>query len=143
MDWKVNIDFTGPPYCILYFNNYNIMIIIIIGSPTRLLGLGSFFSFLLLNTICRTLCLGDQSAVTQLPTLRKTQREYTHIYIHALSGIRAHDRSIRSAEGSPCFTLRWNCVRQKKMCLSKICRVTEDCCTYDSLCKLFVRSLLC
>jgi hypothetical protein len=70
-----------------------------------LLGLGLFFSFLILYTIGRTPWTGDQPVARPLPTHRTTQTQ-THKDIHVLSGIRTHDPSIRANEDSSCLRPR-------------------------------------
>jgi hypothetical protein len=52
---------------------------------SHLLGLGRFFSFLILYTVSRTPCMGDQSVARPLPTHK--HRINAHTNIHALSGI--------------------------------------------------------
>jgi hypothetical protein len=63
-----------------------------------LLGLGRFFSFLILYTVGRTLWIGDQSVARPLPTHRTT-----HTDIHASSEIRTHDASIQTGRASSCL----------------------------------------
>jgi hypothetical protein len=71
-----------------------------------LLGLGRFFSFLILHTVGGTLWTGDQPVVRPLPTNRTTQTQTKRTHIHALSGIRTHDPNFRASEDCPCTGLR-------------------------------------
>jgi hypothetical protein len=75
-----------------------------------LLGLGRFFSFLILYTAGRTPWMGDQPVARPLPTYRKKYRINAHnTNIHALSGIRTHDRSVRANEDSSSLRPRGHC----------------------------------
>jgi hypothetical protein len=66
-----------------------------------LLGLGLFFSFLVLYTVGRTPCTGDQPVARPLPTHRTTHTIKPHnTDNHTLSGIRTHNPSIRASENS-------------------------------------------
>jgi hypothetical protein len=78
-----------------------------------LLDLGRFFSFLILYTVGRTPWTGDQPVARPLPTHRTTQIEQTHRDIHAFSGIRNHDPSVRASEESSCLRKRGHCDRPK------------------------------
>jgi hypothetical protein len=73
-----------------------IIIIIIIMLYRPLLGLGRFFSFLILYTVGRIPWTGDQPVVRPLPIHRINAHNTA---IHALSGIRTQDPSIRASEG--------------------------------------------
>jgi hypothetical protein len=53
------------------------------------------FSFLILYMVGRTPWTGDQPIARLLPTHRTTQ---THADIHALSGFRTDDASVRAGE---------------------------------------------
>jgi hypothetical protein len=68
-----------------------------------LLHLGSIFSFLILHTVGRTPWTGDQPVARPLPT-HGINAHNTHI--HALSGIRTHDPSVRAREDSSCLRPR-------------------------------------
>jgi hypothetical protein len=55
---------------------------------------------------------GDQPVTRPLPTYRTTQTQNKHIHtpnIHAFSGIRTHDPSVRASEDSSCFRQRGYC----------------------------------
>jgi hypothetical protein len=69
--------------------------------PQPFVDLGRFFSFLMLYTVGRTPCTWDQPVARPLPTHRTTQTD-----IHALSGTRTHDLSVRASEDSSCLRLR-------------------------------------
>jgi hypothetical protein len=73
-----------------------------------LLGLGCFFSFLIIYTVGRTPWMGDQPVAKPLPTHRKNARTD----IHALSGIRTHNPSVQASEGSSCLRQRGHCDRR-------------------------------
>jgi hypothetical protein len=62
--------------------------------------LGHFFSFLILYTFGRTPWTGDQHVSRPLPTHRKHKRRINarNTDIHAFSGIRTHDPSVRVRE---------------------------------------------
>jgi hypothetical protein len=79
---------------------------------SRLLGLGCFFSFLILYTVGRTPWTEDQPVARPLPTHR-TNAHNTDI--RALSGIRTHDPSFRASEDSSCLKPRGHCDRQSKL----------------------------
>jgi hypothetical protein len=70
------------------------------------------FQFLNLYTVGRTPWTGDQPVARPLPTHRTTQTEQTHTDIHALSGIRTHDYSVRTGEDGSCLRPRGHCDRQ-------------------------------
>jgi hypothetical protein len=60
----------------------------------------------------RTPCTSDQPAPRPLPTHTTTQTQKKRTYtpnIHALSGIRAHDPSVRANEDSSCLRPRGYC----------------------------------
>jgi hypothetical protein len=66
------------------------------------------FQFLDLFTIGRTPWTSDQLVTRSLPIHRATQTQNKHIYtpnIHALSGIRSHDHSVRASEDSSSATV--------------------------------------
>jgi hypothetical protein len=65
----------------------------IYSSTALLLDLGRYFSFLMLYTVGRTPCMGDQPVARPLTTHRTK-----HTDIHASSGIRTHDPSVRASE---------------------------------------------
>jgi hypothetical protein len=72
------------------------------------------FSFLILCTGGRTPWTGNQPVARPLATHRTTQRQnkrtkYRHI--HASSGIRTHDYSVRASEDSSCLRPRGHCDR--------------------------------
>jgi hypothetical protein len=77
-----------------------------------LLDLGSLFSFLILYTVGRTPWTGDQPVEMPLPTHRRTQTQNKRKHIHALSGIRTHNPSVRASEDSSCHRPRGHCDRQ-------------------------------
>jgi hypothetical protein len=72
------------------------------------------FSLLFLYTIGRTPWTGDQPVARPLPT----HRINAHTDIHASSGIRTDDLSIRESEDRSCLTLRDKCYRRN--CYSPI-----------------------
>jgi hypothetical protein len=72
-----------------------------------MLDLGRSFSFLIQYTVGKTPWTGDHSVARPLPTHRKT-----HTDIHALSGIRTHDPSVRASKDSLCLRRRGNCDRR-------------------------------
>jgi hypothetical protein len=57
-----------------------------------------FYRFLVIKTVGKTPCAGDQPFVRSLPTHRTTQTEQTETDIRASSRIRNHDSSIRAGE---------------------------------------------
>jgi hypothetical protein len=78
-----------------------------IGHP----GNASFqFSFLILLTVGRTPWTGDQPVARPLPTQDNTNR--INANIHALSGIRTHDLSVRASEDISCLRPRGHYDRQ-------------------------------
>jgi hypothetical protein len=92
--------------------NETFLYLSIYGSTVLLLGLGSFFSFLILYTVDRTPWMGDRPVVRPLPTQDNTNTEYTHTDIHALSGIRTHDPRVRGSEENSCLRQSSHCDRQ-------------------------------
>jgi hypothetical protein len=119
------------------YNVYNLMTVVtLLLSPTRpdptrvvqttlslngstwlyslLLYLGRFFSFSILYTVGVTPLTWDQPVARLLPTHR-TRTHNKHTNIHALSGIRTHDPSVRASEDSSCVGLRCHCDRQAKL----------------------------
>jgi hypothetical protein len=73
--------------------------------------LAAIFSFLTLYTVGRTPWTGDQPVARLLPTHRTTQTQNKFTDIHALSGIRTDDSSVRASEDSSCLRLRGHCDR--------------------------------
>jgi hypothetical protein len=73
-----------------------------------LLDLGRFFSFLIIYTVGRIPCKGDQAVARPLPTHRINAHNTD---IHALSGILTHDPRVRASEDSSCFKPRGHCER--------------------------------
>jgi hypothetical protein len=65
-------------------------------SYTLIMGIGLFFSFLILHTTARTPRTGDQPVTRPLPTHRTTQTQ-THTDIHASSENRTLDPSFDRA----------------------------------------------
>jgi hypothetical protein len=49
----------------------------------------------------------DQPAARLLPSQRTIQTEKMHTDIHASSGIRTHDPSVRAGEDGACLRLAW------------------------------------
>jgi hypothetical protein len=84
-----------------YFRKYIYIII------TSLALLGRFFIFLILYTVDRTPWTGDQPFARSLPTHRVNAH---NIDIHALSGIRTHDSSVRASEDISCLKWPGHCV---------------------------------
>jgi hypothetical protein len=69
-----------------------------------------------LLTIGRTPWTSDVLVVRTLPKHRTTQTHNKHIYtpnIHAVSGIRTHDHSVRASENSSYLRPRGHCDRRK------------------------------
>jgi hypothetical protein len=65
-------------------------------------------------TDCRTPWTGDQPVARPLPKHRTTETQNKRIHtqnIHALSGIRTHDLSVRASEDRSCFKARGYCDR--------------------------------
>jgi hypothetical protein len=72
------------------------------------------FHSLDLFTIGRTPWTSDQLVARPVPKHRTAQTQNKHIYtpiIHAMSGIRTHDHSVRASEDSPCLRPRGHCDR--------------------------------
>jgi hypothetical protein len=70
----------------------------IYGSTVLFVGPGRLYSFLILYTVGRTPLKGDQPVARPLPTHRTTQtHKKTHTDIHASSGIRTPDPSVRAS----------------------------------------------
>jgi hypothetical protein len=68
-------------------------------------------------TYGRTPWTNDQPVVRLIPKHRTTQTQNKRIHtpnIHALSGIRTHDPSVRGSEDSSCLKPRVYCDRQRK-----------------------------
>jgi hypothetical protein len=73
--------------------------------------LGRFFSCLILYTVDRTPWMGDQPVAMPLPTHRPTQSQNKHTEIFMpLSGILAHNPSVRASEDGSCLRTRSHCV---------------------------------
>jgi hypothetical protein len=72
-----------------------------------LVDLGRFFSFLIYTQFVGLLLRG--SARRKAATY--TQNKRTHTDIHALSGIRTHDPSVRADEDGSCLRPRGHCAR--------------------------------
>jgi hypothetical protein len=89
-----------------------LLLLLLLYSP--LLGLGRFFSFLILYTVGRTPWTGDQPFARPLPTHRINVHNTD---IHALSGIPTHDPSVRASEKSSYLRLRGHCDRLIKIML--------------------------
>jgi hypothetical protein len=73
------------------------------------------FSFLILYTVGRTPCTGISPS--QGLYLHKQNK---HTNIHASSGIRAHDPSVRAGEDCSCLIPRGHCHRQCHFQIGKI-----------------------
>jgi hypothetical protein len=54
-------------------------------------------------TVGRTPRTGDRLDARPLPTHRTIEHRKTRTHIHASSGIRIHDPSVRAVEGSACL----------------------------------------
>jgi hypothetical protein len=80
-----------------------------------LLGLGGFFSVLIVYTVGKILWTRDQPVARPLSTHRMTQTENkcTQRDIHALSTIRTHDPSFRGSEDISCLKPYSHCDRPK------------------------------
>jgi hypothetical protein len=57
-------------------------------------------------TVGRTPWTGDRPDAKPLPTHRAAQHRKTRTHIHASSGVRTHDPSVRAAEDSTCLRPR-------------------------------------
>jgi hypothetical protein len=88
----------------------------IYGSTVLLLDLGRFFNFLVLYIIGMPPWTGDQPVARPLPTHR-TKQTQMHTDIHALSGIRNHDPSVRASEDSLCLRPHGHCDRHNNFIL--------------------------
>jgi hypothetical protein len=76
--------------------------------------LSSSFSFMIIFTDGRTPWTSDQLVARPLPKHRRAQTQNKHIHtpnIHALSGIRTHDASVRASEDNSCLRLLGCCDR--------------------------------
>jgi hypothetical protein len=80
---------------------------------SSLLGLGHFFSFLILYTVGRTPWTGDQPIARPPLTHRKHKHRVNahNTDIHALSGIRTHNPSVQASKVSSCLRLHGHCDR--------------------------------
>jgi hypothetical protein len=76
-----------------------------------LLDLGQFFSFLILFTVGRTPCTGDQPVARPLRTHRTTQHKI-NTDINELSGVQTHDPSVRGNEENAFLRARSHCDRR-------------------------------
>jgi hypothetical protein len=79
-----------------------------------LLGLGRFFSFLVLYTVGRAHWTGDQPVARTLPAHITTQKHRINAHntdIHALSGIRTHDPRVPAREDISCLRPLGHCDR--------------------------------
>jgi hypothetical protein len=74
--------------------------------------LGRFFSFLILHTVGGPPWTGDQPVARPLHT-HNTYRTNAHTDIHASSGIRTNDPSVRVGEDISCLRPRRHCDRLK------------------------------
>jgi hypothetical protein len=85
------------------------------GFTVLLLDLSHFISFLILYTVGRTRWTEDKPIGRPLPTHRttQTQNKCTQSSIHALSGIRTHDPSVRASEDSLLLRPRGHCDRHR------------------------------
>jgi hypothetical protein len=90
----------------------SLFFILLLWFYSPLLGLGRFFSFLILYTVGRTPWTGDQSVARPLPIHRINAHNTD---IHALSGIRTHDLSVRASEDSSWLRPRSHCDRPAKI----------------------------
>jgi hypothetical protein len=70
------------------------------------------FSVPNLYTAGTTPWTGDQPVIRPLPTHRKTQTQNKSTDIHASSGIRTHDPSVRAGEDGLCLRSRGHCDRR-------------------------------
>jgi hypothetical protein len=94
------------------YSNPNWLVVILLWLYSPLLDLGRFFSFLILYIVGRTPWTGDQSvARPYLNTGQHTQKRIHTPNIHALSGIRTYDPSVRVSEDSSCLRQRGYCDR--------------------------------
>jgi hypothetical protein len=84
-----------------------------------------FFSFFILYTVGRTPSKGDQPVARPLPTHRTTQKRINahNTDIHALSGIRTHDPSVRASEDSSCLSPRCHRDQPENKLVFIICSV--------------------
>jgi hypothetical protein len=98
-------------YCLLLLL---LFLLLLLYSP--LLDLGRFFSFLILYTVDRTPWTGiSPSQGFYLHTEQHNHRTNAHnTDIHALSGIRTHDSSVRASEDSSCLRWHGHCDRQNR-----------------------------
>jgi hypothetical protein len=69
------------------------------------------FQFLNLYTVGRTPWEGDQPVTRPLPAHRTAQTQNKLTDIHASSGIRTHDPSVRAGEDGSCPRTRGHCDR--------------------------------
>jgi hypothetical protein len=84
------------------------------------LGLGHYFSFFNLYTVGRTPWTGDQPVTRPL----STHRINAHRYIHALSGIRTHDPSVRASEDGSCHIAIYSILYSYTFHMAKLTRNT-------------------
>jgi hypothetical protein len=77
------------------------------------------FQFLNLYTVGSTPWRGDQPLAMPLPIHRTTQTQNKHTDIHASSGIRTNDASVRAGEDGSCLRSRGHCDRYSSNYLIK------------------------
>jgi hypothetical protein len=83
---------------------------------SHFVGSWPLFQFLILYIVGRTPGTGDQPVARPLPTPRTTQTQNKHTDIHALSGIRTYDPSVRASEDSSCLRPRGHYDRPRFYC---------------------------
>jgi hypothetical protein len=76
---------------------HGLLLLLLLLLQSVFFGLGSFLSFLILYTVGRTPCMGDQPVARPLPTCKTTQTQ-NHIDIYPSSEIRTRDSSIWAGE---------------------------------------------
>jgi hypothetical protein len=74
-------------------------------------GPSPLFSFLILYTVGTTPWTGNQPVASPLPAHRTTQIQNKRTHIHALSGIRTHDYSVRVSKDCSWLRPRGHCDR--------------------------------
>jgi hypothetical protein len=98
-----------PQYCHCKITS---VCLCIYGSTDLLLDLGRFSQLLhLLHSQWDSLDGGTARGLTATYTQNNTNTVYTHIDIHASSGIRSHDPSVWASEDSSCLRPRGHCDR--------------------------------
>jgi hypothetical protein len=88
----------GTPSVFLIYTDILLLLLLLFWLYTTVLGLDRIFRFLILYTVRRPPWTGDQPVAKPLPTHRINAHNTN---IHALSGIRTHDPSVRASEDSP------------------------------------------